>query len=199
MGEWATVVPRIGALPRDRDQRFEEYVRRYGRENCRLAWITGRSIAGFSGLCILFEDAYFNFLKDSPVICTELINQASEICSEPPPHIAWDLEYSNHMREVDLLVVALRRVLIRLGLWFQGEEKVKITLGEGGHPFLSVVLSPGKVPFHRPDLIQKPEILGREWGRGTVESFFWSNQVLQVKFKSLFGGMMYDNTGPSAA
>jgi hypothetical protein len=43
-----------------------------------------------------------------------------------------------------------------------------------------MILSPGRVPFHRPDLIEKPELNGW-WEKSSVESFYQSNRLLQKR------------------
>lgn len=75
--------------------------------------------------------------------------------------------------------IVIKRSLVRMGLWFQGSEPIRIRQSLDEHP-LSTILSPGRVPFHRPDLIEKPE-LKRWWDPQTIESFYQSNRYLQVK------------------
>jgi hypothetical protein len=73
--------------------------------------------------------------------------------------------------------IAIRRVVARLGRQFEGDQLIQIRDALGDHP-LSMALSPGQVPFHRPDVILLPEIEGW-WLPGSVESFYQSNKLLQ--------------------
>jgi len=66
-----------------------------------------------------------------------------------------------------------------MGLWFKGKELIQIRQEKGTHS-LSMILSPGRVLFHKPELIKKPEITGW-WHPGTVESFYQSNRFLQAR------------------
>ncbi|HOU94965.1 MAG TPA: hypothetical protein PLU22_28135, partial [Polyangiaceae bacterium] len=62
-----------------------------------------------------------------------------------------------------------------LGRRFQGTELVRIR-GRGSAGYR---LNPGVVPFHAPEAILKPELVGW-WQPGSIESFWQSNKVLEV-------------------
>jgi nicotinate-nucleotide adenylyltransferase len=83
--------------------------------------------------------------------------------------------------------IAVRIALKSLKRKFEGDRLIQIRGNRSEGSFLS----PGVVPFHKPEAIEQPELQGW-WGPGTVESFWQSNKVLQITQPSrrtlLFGG-----------
>ena len=75
--------------------------------------------------------------------------------------------------------IAIRRCLLRLDMQFEGTELVRIRQEKGTNP-LSMILSPGRVPFHKPELIEKPQTVSW-WHKDTVESWYQNNKYLQIK------------------
>ena len=68
-----------------------------------------------------------------------------------------------------------------MGLWFRGKDLLQIRDSVGTHP-LSMTLSPGKVPFHRPDLMLPPfERPTHElwYDLDSAEAFYQFNKYLQ--------------------
>lgn len=177
--EWITV-ERPGYLGKHRDEKYQEWDEKYGKGNWRLVWKVGETFVDFLGVCALYEDAYFEFLRNNSDILSQLITEASNVYDDEPSNVESGLDYTKQETpRTHIQDIAIRRSLIRLGLWFRGKELIRIRQEKGRHP-LSITLSPDQVPFHRPDLIEKPE-LERWWHLGTVESFYQSNRVLQVK------------------
>jgi hypothetical protein len=174
------VVERPGYLGKYRDEKFGEWDEKYGKGNWRLVWKVGEVFVDFLGVCALYEDAYFEFLRTNPNILRQLINEASNVYDDEPSNVDSGFDYTKQeTKRTHIQDIAIRRSLIRMGLWFQGKELIRIRQEKGTHA-LSMILSPGGVPFHRPDLIEKPELEGW-WYPGTVESFYQSNRFLQVK------------------
>lgn len=171
---------RPGYLGKHRDERFAEWNEKFGRGNWRLVWKIGNRHFDFQVVCMLYEDAYFEFLKSQQHILDQLINEAAEVYDYELSDIDSGLNYlyqeSNltHIQDI-----AIRRVLVRFGLWFKGTSIIRIRQEKGNHP-LSTILSPGRVPFHRLDLIEQPEIV-KWWHPGTIESFYQNNRLLQIK------------------
>jgi hypothetical protein len=179
MEEWLTI-ERPNYLGKHRDEKFQEWDEKYGHGNWRLVWRIGETFVDFLGVCALYEDAYFEFLKKDFGILNQLISEASNVYDDEPSNVESGFDYTKqetiltHIQDI-----AIRRSLIRFGLWFQGKELIRIRQEKGTHP-LSIILSPGRVPFHRKDLIEQPEIK-KWWYSGTVESFYQSNRFLQAK------------------
>ena len=179
MEEWKTF-ERPGYLGKHRDEKIKEWNEKYGKENWRLIWKIGDLAVGFLGVCALYEDAYFEFLKKNPGIVNQLINEASNVYDDDPINVFSALDYKKQQTDrTHIQDIAIRRCMVRMGLWFKGKGLIRIRQEKGDHS-LSIILSPGRVPFHRPELIEDPEIKGW-WHSKTVESFYQSNRFLQIK------------------
>lgn len=131
----------------------------------------------------LYEDAYFEILKNDFELLTWLLHTASDVYDSAPSNVLARFDYSH--QEVEGAVqhwqdVSVRRVLRRLGVWFQGDHAVEIR----GHASEGYRLNPGKLPFHRPELIVSPRQYGW-WDKNSIEDFSVSNVAIQVPF-SLF-------------
>lgn len=177
--EWLTI-ERPGALSKRRDEKYQEWNEKYGKDNWRLVWKAGETFVDFLGACALYEDAYFEFLIKNKKILDQLIAEASNVYDDEPSNVLSNFDYTKQETiRTHLQDIAIRRSLIRMGRWFRGKELIRIRQEKGTHP-LSITLSPGRVPFHRPNLIEKPEI-ERWWYPGTIESFYQSNKFLQAK------------------
>ncbi|MBY0372716.1 MAG: hypothetical protein K2Q23_01900, partial [Bryobacteraceae bacterium] len=153
----------------------------FGPENWRLVWKVGEAVTDFVGVCALYEDAYFNFMRTHPSIVERLIHEACDVYDDDESNVDSQFDYSKQETErTHIQDIAVRRCLLRMGRWFKGERLVQIR-GSQGNSLLSELLSPGRVPFHRKDLICTPEKKGFWWKPGSVESFYQSNRVLQIK------------------
>ena len=175
---------RPGYLGRHRVEKIEEYDTRFGPEKWEFGWKVGGVFVPFDGACSLYEDAYFNFFEKNTDITNLLINQALDVYDFDESNVNSGLNYgAQEDPRIHLQDVAIRRSLIRMGLWFEGEKLIKIRQEEGSHP-LSMTLSPGRVPFHLPELIEKPE-LEKWWYPGTVESFYQSNRYVMARINPI--------------
>lgn len=175
-----TTIERPSQFGKDRDKRYREYDEKYGKGNWRLVWEVGGSAIDRDGIVMLYEDAYYFFFKSHPDALERLLKDASDVYDDAPSNVTSGLDYDKQETDrTHLQDISIRRVVIRLGRAFTGKQLVQIRDTQGSHP-LSVTLSPGQVPFHMPELIKQPEATGW-WKPGTVESFYQSNRVLQVK------------------
>lgn len=181
---WETV-ERPGYFGKHRDQKFAEYNRRYGVDNWRLVWQVGESEVGLDGAVLLYEDAYFAFLQSNPQMVDELTRLACDVYDDAPSNVESALDYSRQETDLTHLQdVSIRRCLVRLGRRFRGSELVRIRYTKSTHP-IGLLLSPGQVPFHRPELIVEPQLEADWWERNSVEAFYQSNKCLQVRDRSL--------------
>lgn len=178
--EWLMTVERPGFLGKRRDEKYRQWDEKYGKGNWRLAWKVGEMFVDFLGVCALYEDAYFAFLREHYNVRRMLMAEASDVYDNELSNVESGLDYTKQeTSRTHIQDIAIRRSLIRMGLWFRGRELIRIRQDKGMH-FLSVILSPGRVSFHRPEFIEVPELKGW-WHPKTVESFYQSNKVLQVK------------------
>lgn len=178
-GKWKSS-GRPGYFGKHRDEKYQEFDAKYGKDNWRIVWKVGETFVDLPGVCALYEDAYFEFFKLNRPVLSKLIIDASEVYDDEPSNVNSGFDYAKQETgRTHLQDIAIRRCLIRMGLWFCGKELIRIRQEKGTHP-LSITLSPGRVPFHRPDLIKQPELAGW-WRTDTIESFYQSNKYLQIK------------------
>ncbi len=177
--EWKTI-GRPGYFGAKRNDTYSQYDSIYGKDNWRIVWkIEGHFFDKYT-VCTLYEDAYFSFLKNNPSILEQLVSSASDVYDDDISNMTSGLDYgAQETNRTHIQDIAIRRVLTRLGTKFKGSEPIQIRDRLGTHP-LSRILSPGQVPFHRQELIEKPELEGW-WNKSSVESFYQSNKYLQVK------------------
>jgi hypothetical protein len=175
---WQTV-ERPGYFGRHRDEKYRGYDQQYGASNWRIAWQIGERVGGLEEAVMLYEDAYFAFMKGNSAMIDQLVAEALDVYDDSPSNVQSRLNYlAQETNRTHLQDVAIRRCLVRLGRCFQGQKLIQIRDALGDHP-LSLVLSPGQVPFHRPELILQPELEGW-WLPSSVEAFYQSNKLLQV-------------------
>ena len=155
--EWKTL-ERPGFLGKRRDEQYAIWDKQYGPGNWRFAWKVVQFFVDFLGACALYEDAYCQFLVNHRDVTATLTKEACDIYDDEPSNIYSKFDYNiQESLHTHIQDIAIRRCLIRMGLWFKGSKLVRIRQEKGDHP-LSMVLSPGRLPFHRPDLIVQPEV-----------------------------------------
>lgn len=182
MDKWITI-ERPGYLGQHREEKFKEWKEwdeKYGKGNWRLVWKVGKIYVDFLGVCALYEDAYYQFLRRRSDILKWLLKEASNVYDDEESNVESGFDYTKQETcRTHIQDIAIRRAILRMGLWFKGKKLIRIRQEKGTH-LLSVILSPGRVPFHKPKLIEQPELTGW-WHRQTVESFYQTNRVLQIK------------------
>lgn len=174
---WKTQA-RPGYFGTRRNKILKRYEKEYGTGNFRLCWRVNGSFRPFDAAIMLYEDAYFEFLRDNEKLFQRLITTGADVYDNALSNVKSGFNYfkqenhSNHYQDI-----AIRRVVVRLGKSFSGRKLIQIRQSSSSN--VGRALSPGRVPFHLPHLIQKPSIKGW-WAKGTIEDFWQSNKMLQV-------------------
>lgn len=171
-----TRIGRPGALGSRKQEVYGNYDALYGKEQWRLVWdVQGKSV-DLAGALALYEDAYFEYFQHHPDQLEWLVENFADVYDNNPSNVHSGFDYAvqefggNHFQDI-----AIRRCLLRNGLWFKGTELLEIRLkGDGA------LLSPINIPFHKHDLIPQPEIQGW-WKPGSVESWYQSARYLEVR------------------
>lgn len=177
--EWKTV-GRPGYLGARREACRREWDLRYGPGGWRLVWTLDGVLLGFEEAVAAYEEAYFRFLCRCPDVLDRLLADAADVYDDAPSNVGSGLDYAaQETGRTHLQDIAIRRCVRRMGREFAGTRLIQIRDRLGEHP-LSLVLSPGRVPFHRPASIERPELTGW-WEPGSVESFYQSNRLLQYR------------------
>lgn len=177
--QWKTI-GRPSYSGKHRDELHRKYDQLYGKNNWRIVWMVNKKIFAREETLLLYEDVYYQFLKQHPKILHQLIKEAKDVYDDSPSNVNSALDYTKQETErTHYQDIAIRRCIVRFGLRFKGKKLIQIRDYKGKHP-LSLKLSPGRISFHMPKLIKKPELTGW-WKPGSIESFYQSNKVLQVK------------------
>jgi hypothetical protein len=177
------VIGRPGRLGRLRRQRTSEWNREFGSGGWRLAWLIRGRYHDHDESLRLYENAYFEVLRQNGELRDALVRTARDVYVNDPSEVGSGLDYriqtgdSQHLEDI-----AIRRCLVRLGEWFVGRELIRLG-GVDRDPApsrLRAALSVHGLRFHRPELIIHPELEGW-WLPGTVESFYQSNKFLLAR------------------
>ncbi|WP_203741906.1 hypothetical protein [Actinoplanes cyaneus] len=177
------IMERPGRLGSGRPLRVAEWDDTYGPGSWRLAWLIAGQYHDGNASLSLYEDAYFHLLHGSAETREALVSTACDVFVHDPSDTAAGLDYrhqdapGHHLEDI-----AIRRCLVRLGVWFRGDQLVRLG-GVDKDPdpgWLRSQLSPHRLPFHRPDLLVRPELTGW-WLPGSVESFYQSNKFLLAR------------------
>lgn len=182
---WTTALRQPGYFGKHRAARHAAFDEEYGMGNWRIAWeipgYTDAHALDYLGMCVLYEESYLAFLRDNATVLAALTALASDVYDDAESNVTSRFDYA--AQETDrthVQDIAIRRSVLRLGESFHGTELVQIRDKMGKYE-LSVTLSPGRVPFIYPDKLVRPELSGKWWAEGSVESFYQSNKVVQVR------------------
>lgn len=176
MSEWETV-GRPGQFGGDRDRLRAEYDVQHGVGGWRLVWRVGDLDLPFEAVVLLYEDAYAAWFARHPEVLAELAASASDVYDDAFTNVESGLNYTHQESDrTHLQDVAVRRVMVRNGLAFTGDRLVQVR-GDSADP-VGASLSPGRVPFHRPEWIPSPPLSGW-WAPGSIEDFYQSAKHLQ--------------------
>ncbi|MDP6943268.1 MAG: nicotinate-nucleotide adenylyltransferase, partial [Myxococcota bacterium] len=163
-----------GAQKEQRDKVRDET---FGVGAWRTAFGWGDEVLTYAATLALYEDAYMDHFARRPEDLEWLVQTACQVYDNSETNVASGLDYTvQEMPSTHLQDIAVRRCLVRLGRRFRGDHLVEIR----GRESEGFRLNPGQVAFHRPERILDPEIPGW-WLAGSVESFWQSNKLLQVR------------------
>ncbi len=174
---WRTI-ERPGVFGTKKAEILQQYDLRFGVDAWRIAHRYADQFLNFVDVCHLFEEAY---LKDSfsrEDLWLSLREMAKDVYDIDPSDTGSALDYlvqnniGTHIQDI-----AIRNVFQTRGWSFQGTELIQIR--GVARPF-GVKLTPGRVAFHQPEYIVIPHLAGW-WDVNSVEDFYQSNKVLQVK------------------
>lgn len=134
-----------------------------------------------AGAILLYEEAYFHHLESDSDLRNWIVESFCEVYDNALTNIGSGCDYSIHEAPtVHLQDIAIRRVLLRLGLSFKGDELLQVRgVGSNGYR-----LNPGRLAFHIPEEIVQPNVQGC-WQQDSIEDFWQSNKVLAVTARGL--------------
>lgn len=166
-----------GYVGKRRNEVWAQRDARYGKGNWQLIWLVEQNYLEYAEACRLYEDAYFEYFKWRPELLDYLLKIASDVYDDDPNNVQSGLDYAKrgdvrtHIQDI-----AIRNCVKRFGREFSGDRLIQIRDRLGEHP-LSLALSPGQVPFHKPALISTPDNLEQMeanawWLPSSVEDFY---------------------------
>ena len=174
---WVVVKKGIGQFGKKRNEIYRALDKEYGYLTWHLAWQIGEEkYLPFNEAIKYYEKAYEEFLKNNPQIVEYLIKNAKDVYDNSETNVSSGTDYakqetkSHHYQDI-----AIRCVLTKLGKNFQGDKLIQIR--SKSHDEVGKMLSPGRVPFHRPELITNS--LQSWWKEKSIEDFWQSNKVIQ--------------------
>ena len=160
-----------------KEARIRELNERFGEDNWKLAWKWGDKFVSQEAAWQLYEDAYFHYFENHPLILQDILERASDVYDLNPRDVESGLDYTIQKESaVHLQDIAIRRAVRRLGEEFKGSKPLQV---RGKDSPLSH-LNPGIVPFHEPYMIERPRLHGF-WEGGSVEDFYQSNKYVISK------------------
>ncbi len=177
--DWVTIKKQLGFFGHSKSKRVKEFNEQFGEENWRIAWQVRDKHVPFKDAIQLYENGYRIYFKLHPDILEALVKTASEVYDNSLSNIYSGTRYenqennSNHFQDI-----SIRKIIEQIGLQFLGKDLVK--LRPYSRHLIGRQLSPGTVPFHKPELISKPHLKGW-WKANSIEDFYQSNKVLQVR------------------
>lgn len=171
-------IERPGYLGKRKQEKYEEWDKKFGKGNWDLIWKWGEITLNFEEACRIYEDAYYNDSFKREGIWNVIFTVASDIYDNSETNVNSGSDYtiqeepSTHLQDI-----AVRRVGIRRGWKFKGNRLVQIR----GRRSEGYELMPGIVPFHLPYLIEHPNIAPNWADTKSVESFYQNNRWLAIK------------------
>jgi len=175
MVKWTTVL-RPGYSGFQKEKLKKEWDTKFGK-GWRVIWeIEGKFIerAQVFSIC---EQSYFADSFKREQLWKKLCKKARNVYDMKPDEVGCGLDYSKQTGPTHFHDITIRRVLKRRGWKFQGKELVQIRMSDSK---TWSELDPGKLPFHLQELIKNPHLKGW-WDPNSVEDFYQSNKVLQIK------------------
>ncbi|MBM4398372.1 MAG: hypothetical protein FJ087_22115, partial [Deltaproteobacteria bacterium] len=171
-----------GFFGRRRDHFSQEMDARYGQGGWAVVWEIDGSICERREALAHYEDAYVEFLRAHPDVLETLVTEARDVWDTAMSNVRSGLDYDvqethgNHFEDI-----AVRRAVLRLGETFKGERLIRTRAVDEA---TGIHLSPGVIPFHRPELVPRRRAQG--WFRqGSVEEFYQSTKLLIVEEEAL--------------
>jgi len=159
----------IGDHHHNRDKFFQKVNKRVGKGNYFLAFSAGKKLYSWNWGMQLYEDAYLSFLTKDISLVKKLVSMC-DVCEINNKDLESYLNFKHQKQDKDHNQdIAIRRCLIRLGVWFKGTDLLSIPGTEFDH---------SKIPFHLPHLLRKPDSLK------SIKSWLDGNRLMVVASSS---------------
>ena len=179
---WKTI-ERPGYFGRKRDELYSLWDKQFGEGSWRLAYQWGNAVIPRNVGIQIYEDGYYEFFKNNNNTLEWLVSTASDVYDTAPTNVQAGLDYGcQETPQSHIHDIAIRRAVLRLGYEFKGDHLVHVRWKKSE----GFQVNPGIVSFHLPQMIVPGGIndyggKGPWWNPNTIEDFYQSNKVFQVK------------------
>lgn len=186
---WVTIA-RPGYLGSRRDEMYAQWNEEYGESNWRITWVdaTGRE-HDFDSIFQVYVHGYINYFIDHPDEAEFIARNFSYAYDETPitreqafdPYaLVGKPGVSNQFHHA-----ALNVAMQTLDYRFSGSEPLQVRIGKPGTPPETWPSgwrwNPGDIPCAMPEWIPNVKNEKKWWSGGSVEDFYQSSKVLQVR------------------
>ncbi len=185
------VMEHPGYLGSSKDKKIEKWNKMYGKDNWRLLWRTTEGkVLDFDEVFQVYVEGYRSYFENHPDEAETIINKYSYGFDKDviAKHEAFD-PYALYNKPG--IVNQFHHVAFNIGVEaatgkkFQGDLPVKVREGKPGiredEQPEGYLWSPGKIPCTTPELIPDIEFINPWWQKGSIEDFYQSTKVLQIK------------------
>ncbi len=176
---WKTI-ERPGQSGSQKGELITKWNSLYGKDNWRKAWIYKGKIINQIEVFKLCEEAYYKDSFDREEVWEKLIETAKDVYDMIPEEIESGTDYTKQGKYTRFHDICIRNVLKRRGWQFKGDKLIQIRYDKDKRTYFSDNLDPGKVKFHETNKILEPH-LKDWWDYNSIEDFYQSNKILQVK------------------
>ena len=179
--EWITIAKQIGYFGSYKNSIYKGLDKRFGNGNWRLAWQVGERFLPFEKAAEEYGEAYYQHLLKNSDIVNYLVTHAKDVYDNAETNVDSGFDYTHQENgSTHLQDIAIRRAIAKMGKSFYGNELIEIR--PKSKDLVGRQLSPGTVPFHKPELILPTDVtIKRWWQEGSTEAFYQNNKCLQAK------------------
>jgi len=167
---------RPGFFGANRPRIVEKLNHWFGKDGWEIKYLVGGEVISDEEALQLYEDAYYTHFKAHPEELETLLEMASNVYDTSETNVESGADYAVQETEGrHLHDIAIRRVVQKLGKTFRGDQLVRIR----GPKTEGFRYGPGKIPFHKPELVPQPALKGW-WDAGSIEEFWQSSRVIRL-------------------
>ena len=191
-GAWLSIFNQLGFAGFRVKDIYRKFDDMFGVYNWLPAHIMDGKVISRYEAYLIYEEAYYHFLKSHPQIREWIVGTASEVYDIQPSNVASGLDYTiqecgaTHLQDISVRRVLTRLCLEEKGIAYDTESLPVIPIFKGDHLVQirgvdseGYPLNPGQVPFHKPESILPSDQSGW-WNEGSAEDWYQKNKVLLV-------------------
>ncbi len=179
--EWQVVMRAVYANASERTSYFKRLDNIYGAGNWRIVWaVENGKVVNRDGLFGAYERSFLAYLEKNPDLVKLIKKRVGGTEARPFLNPGSYRGESAHREMQDAaLASAISSIAFMVGL-----EDIKRIRRDHTLADLAGAISTAKVPFYDRSMILSPEAAG-DWEMGSIESFYHSNMLLEVKNKRM--------------